>query len=209
MTDKRIFVVSLSNSEPMTMLAGYRDGQLHIIECKPLSRNLSTLKKTLPDQLTRLKNKGFIVLVDEILPVFARYARGLHLSDLGNDGRPVLVSALRAYHNMINLQALTLPLADSGAFDISDSIVEERRDQNGNVSFNIDWSELRVESTLLLLTITAALQESLLDSSTVSALIDRLNDDPHHRNRRRPFERIMQDYDSRFLSVDCLGAHDE
>ncbi|MCG3884124.1 hypothetical protein I3271_05440 [Photobacterium leiognathi] len=209
MTDKRIFVVSLSSNEPMSLLAGYRDGQLHIVECKPLPRSLATLKKKLPERLINLKDKGFITLVDEVIPVFSRYARSLKLSDIGNDGRPVLVSALQTYRNMVNLQAITFPRGDSGAFDISESIVEERRDANGGISYHIDWSELRAESTLLLLAISAAMQDSLLDSCTATSLLKQLGASQESRAFSNPFDAITRKYDRQFLSVDALGVYDE
>ncbi|MEC6832976.1 hypothetical protein VXS06_14510 [Photobacterium toruni] len=209
MTDKRIFAVSLSNNEPMSLLAGYRDGQLHIVDCKPLPRSLAKLKKTLPNRLIRLKETGFIVLVDEVMPVFGRYARSLKLSDVGTDGRPVLVSALQTYRNMVNLQAITFPPTDSGAFDISESIVEERRDLNGNISYHIDWSELRAESTLLLLVIAGAMQESLLDACTTISLLKQLGGQHSAPSYSNPFEAITRQYDRRFLSDDALGNSNE
>ena len=205
MTDKRLFIVSLSSAEPMTLTAGYRDGQLHVINCKPLPRNLAAIKKNLPKQMTSLRKKGFIVLVDEVIPVLSQYARSLRLSDLGNDGRPVLVSALQTYRNMTNLQAITLPISDSGAFDISDSVVEEKRDPSGGISYHIDWSELRAESTLLLLAIAGATQDSLLDSSTATSLLKQLGAVASCKEMIDPFKAITKQYDQRFLSLDAVG----
>lgn len=206
MTSKRIFVVTTAQDQPMSMLAGYRDGQLHIIECERLPRNLAKLKEKLPEKLTDLRQKGFIVLVDEVLPVFGQYGRSVRLADPGHDGRPILVSALESYRNMHTLQAISFPSGLAGHFEISESVVEQQRDANGRVTYNIDWSELKAETTVLLLAINAATQDSLNDTPTATALLKALGATDAKPNIMNPFNAITKSYDKQFLSTDVFDG---
>lgn len=207
MSSKRfIYVVSLAQGEPMAMTAGYTAGQLHIIKCDRLVRNLAELKKTLPATLEGLRQKGFIVLVDEVMPVFSKYGRPARLSDIGPDGRPLLVSALETYRNMLSLQAITFPDGGSGRFDIPDSIVDESRDSKGATVYNIDWSELKAESAVLLLAVNAATQDSLFDQSTALDLMKALGATEHKPSMMSPFHKITKGYDTAFLSADVLDG---
>lgn len=202
--DKRLFVVSLSGDEPMSMVAGYRDGSLHVSSCTRLPRDMRSLKKSLPERMKKNGKNGFIVLVDEVTPYFYQFGRAIKLSDINADGRPVIVSAMQAYLNMRNLQSMTLPKAESGAFDISPSIVEEVRDAKGAVTYRIDWPQLRTESTLLLLTIHAATSMSLLDKNSVSSLLSHLGAMQEEKSSMDPFIRITKQYDQRYLSADIF-----
>lgn len=197
----------------MSILAGYRDDQLHIISCERLPRNLSKLKELLIPKIKSFQEKGFIVLVDEVLPVFSNYARAVKLSDIDSSGTPIMVSSLQAYKNMAMLQAITFPICDSGAFDIPDSIVEEQRDSSGRVNYRINWTDLRPESTLLLLSIHAATQSCLYDAPATNQLLSELGishyiSEPSH-NSSSAFQAITRGYDARFLSVDGLDIDDE
>lgn len=208
MSSKRIFIVSLSTGDPMSLLAGYLNGQLHVVKCESLERNLAQLKKTLPDRIEALKSKGYIVLVDEVIPVFSHLCRGVKLSDIGPDGRPILVSSLQYYKNMEALQAITLPDGDRGLFDIPESIVEEKRDANGKVNYHIDWQALRPESTLLLLAINAAIQEHYHDAPTALQLMKALGAKDTKSAPSKSFQSVVKKV-NQSLSVDSHRTDDD
>lgn len=203
MASKRIYILSTAQSEPMQLVAGYANGTLHIVEHKRLHRSLAKLKETLPDKLDDLRQKGFIVLVDEIMPVFAKHGRSARLGHVGSDGRPILVSALETYRNMRNLQAISFPAGMDGVFDVSDSIVEEVRDGNGRLTYNIDWSELKAESVILLLAVYAATQDSLYDAPTAMNLMKALGARKQKPAAISPFLAITRKINNA-LSADAL-----
>lgn len=171
MVDKRICAVSLSREEPIMVLSGYRDGQLHIIKSEPLTPNIGLLKKTLPDRLKKMSKAGFIVIVDEILTVFSRYGQRVRLDTIGSDNRPVLVSTLEVFKNMRALKAITFPATDSGSFDIPDSVVDERRDLSGKATYHIDWESLTSKQVALLLCIHAATSDNIAYPESTRSLL--------------------------------------
>lgn len=167
MANKRIAVLSLSSSSPRLMLAGVQDGQVSIVKCEELPRSMLTLKIALPKKLKKLKDSGFVLLVDEVIPHFAKYGRAVSLHDLDGQGRPIVVAAMQAYNNLKTLEAITFPNGEGGRFDISSSLVDEVRGTDGKPVYNIDWNELRPDTYALLFTVYAATQDNALDASTL------------------------------------------
>ncbi|WP_318491930.1 hypothetical protein [Photobacterium leiognathi] len=204
MVDKRIYCVSLSGEEPQAIIAGFRDGQLHIIKSERLPKNLSQLKEQLPKKLTKLQSDGFIVLVDEVFPLFAQYGRPCRLSDIGQDNRPIVVSSLELYNNMMTLQAITFPLDGGSIYEISPSVVDEQRTPSGDVVYNIDWSELRPETTTLLMAIHAAMSTSLYDRVSIDAMFEALGAKKADAPHISAFRAITKGYDKTFLSQQAL-----
>ncbi|EGQ7810300.1 hypothetical protein I6Y99_004341 [Vibrio parahaemolyticus] len=168
-TDKRLAVLSLSHGKPILMRAGYRDGLLVVVESKELPPDMRTIQNLLPGLLTKFKQKGYVLIVDEVISYFGAYGRPLRLEDTGSTGKPVLVSALEAYksmdgYNMLQFSKGVVPI------DIPDSIVEEEKDRDGRAVFNIDWDQLSPDSAALLLLVYAAVNDSFFDSSTANAM---------------------------------------
>lgn len=175
MTQKRIVVLTLSQNQPLLMISGFKDGELHIIETEHLVSDMRTLKESLPKRLTKYANAGFIVLVDEVIPFFNRFGRAVRLQDFGSDGVAIIVSSIRSYRNLTNYNAISYPDGVAGLYDIPESIIEETRDDKGQINYRIDWSEIRPESCALLLSVHAALSNSLYDAPTAKALFAELN----------------------------------
>ncbi|RIW17906.1 hypothetical protein [Vibrio harveyi] len=167
MAKKRIAVLSMSSGDPRLMLAGVDDGQVSIVKCEELPRSMLTLKLKLPSKLKNFRDKGFVVLVDEIVPYFAKYGRAVSMDDKTANGLPLVVAAMQAYTSLKSLQSITFPKGDGGRYEISPSLVEQIRGADGKITYNIAWDELRPDTYALLFAIYAATQDSLLDSSTL------------------------------------------
>ncbi len=205
MQNKRIAILTLSQSEPLLLLAGVKDGKLHIVKTEQLPRSIDALKETLPAKLDKFVAGDFILLVDEVIPHFSQYGRDVRLQHVGQDQRPIVVSALEAYRNLKALGAISFPKEGAGTFDISESVIEETRDGKGRVSFNIDWSELSPLNTALLLAVHAATSTHLYDAGAAKALLKALG----AKNPVSPKQRFVdmcRDIDSRFGSHDALGG---
>ncbi|UTM60428.1 hypothetical protein L4174_023885 (plasmid) [Photobacterium sp. CCB-ST2H9] len=202
-SNKRIYILSLSREVPAALTAGFVDGILHIVNFELLPSDIKTLKKDLPEKLETLRQNGFIVVVDELLNMFSHFGRCVRLSNVGPDGRPILVTTLDAYRTMQALKAITYPKSGSGFYEIPDSIVEPIRDGKGEVSYNIDWSQLTVESSCLLLAIHAAVHDSLLDRTTAEGLLGSISGNSREQ-KRNPLHAFTHGYDAKFLSPDAL-----
>ena len=180
MTQKRmIAVLSLSSSEPRLMIAGVEDGQVHIIRCESLSRSMLSLKLTIPAKLKKLREAGSVILVDEVVPHFAKYGRAIKLSDLDASGRPIIVAAMEAYNYLRTYGALIFPKEAGGRFDVSSSVVDEVRGTDGKTVYNIDWSELKPDTYALMFAVYASTQENILDVKTLRDLLQNLNEQQH------------------------------
>lgn len=175
MAKKRIAVLSMSSGDPRLMLAGVDDGQVSIVKCEELPRSMLTLKLKLPSRLKKLRDKGFVVLVDEVVPYFAKYGRSVSMDDKTANGLPLVVAAMQAYTSLKSLQSITFPKGDGGRYEISPSLVEQIRGADGKINYNIAWDELRPDTYALLFAVYAATQDSLLDSSTLRDVLDLLN----------------------------------
>lgn len=208
MIDKRIYTVSLSGVEPVAMISGYKNGQLHVIKCERLPKSLTELKEYLPKKLKKLHKDNFIVLVDEVIPTFSKYGRPCKLSDIGDDGRPIVISSLEQYKNLINLQGITFPANAGGQYEISSSVVDEQRNLNGQLVYHIDWAELRPETVCLLMAVHAASTSSLYDKTAMSSFLSFLGGNKQPSKRQQAFNAITKGYDSKFLSCDGLRKHD-
>ncbi len=165
----------MSSGEPRLMLAGVDDGQLSIVKCEELPRSMLALKLKLPSKLKKFRDKGFVVLVDEIVPYFSKYGRAVSMDDKTPNGLPLVVAAMQAYTNLKSLQSITFPQGDGGRYEISPSLVEQVRGADGKITYNIAWDELRPDTYALLFAVYAATQDSLLDSSTLRDVLNLLS----------------------------------
>ncbi len=210
MTQKRIAVLTLSFGEPRLMLAGLKDGMVHIIESKQLEPSLPHLKRTLPARLEKLRKGGFVVLVDEVIPHFAQFGRAVKLNDIDGTGKPIIVAAMQAYLSLSAYQAISFPAGAGGTFDVSPSVVEEVRGLDGKPVYNIDWPELKPDNVAMLLTVYAATQDSLFDQSTLTDVMKHLGAGNAGQKISNPFANIVKRINAEQLSVDALdgGKHE-
>lgn len=192
MAKKRIAVLSMSSGDPRLMLAGVDDGQVSIVKCEELPRSMLTLKLKLPSKLKNFRDKGFVVLVDEIVPYFAKYGRAVSMDDKTDNGLPLVVAAMQAYTSLKSLQSITFPKGDGGRYEISPSLVEQIRGADGKITYNIAWDELRPDTYALLFAIYAATQDSLLDSSTLKDVFSLLGNKNQPENVNNRMNAVME-----------------
>ncbi len=207
MTQKRIAVLTLSFGEPRLMMAGLKDGMVHIIESKRLESSFPHLKRTLPARLEKLRRGGFVVLVDEVIPYFAQYGRACRLNDIDGTGKPIIVAAMQAYLNLSTYQAISFPAGAGGTFDVSPSVVEEVRGVDGKPVYNIDWPELKPDNVAMLLTVYAATQDSLFDQATLTDVMRQVGAGNRSAKPNNPFMNIVKRINAEQLSVDALDGY--
>ena len=174
MTDKAILCVCMSHGDPICLFAGYKDGFLIVHSIKKLPINMRRLKDTLPDILRKHQEAGWVVAIDEPLPVFSKYGIPLSLESIGSDERPVIVRALEIQRYLSRLSAIRYT-KEIGCIDISDSLIDEMRDGNGNITYKVNWQEVQPESLALLMAAYIAVTDTLFDKPSVTALFDAIN----------------------------------
>ncbi|MCG6418808.1 hypothetical protein K6U51_12255, partial [Vibrio fluvialis] len=118
MSAQRIVVFSMSYGKACLMLSGVKDGSVHVVECRTLDKNVRALNEKLHSQLESYRKKGFVVIVDEVIPNFAKHGRAVRLDSETPSGAPLLVEAMKAYQNLSSFQALSFPKNAGGMFQI-------------------------------------------------------------------------------------------
>lgn len=212
MSAQRIVVFSMSYGKACLMLSGVKDGAVHVIECRTLDNNVRSLNEKLHDRLENYRKKGFIVIVDEVIPNFSKHGRAIRLDGLTPSGLPVIVEAMKAYQNLTAFQSISFPGNAGGMFKISDSLYDEVRGNDGKPQFRIDWQTLRPEHVCLLLTVYTAMSPSLGDSQSLSTFLNAIGG---HDNTEEPtdglqrFAQIIQKTNERMLSADIFDNEEQ
>ncbi len=206
MTKKRIAVLTMHNGDPKLMLSGVADGVIHIAASESLTKNVRALNETLPARLDSYRKKGFIVVVDEVIPNFFKYGRALRLETPTPSGKPVIVEAMQAYETMSRLNAITYPKNSGGSFQISSNVYEETRGGDGKASYRINWQEIKTDVVALLLTLYVATQQSLSDSANLDDFLSRISTPAEDEtfNGFAAFNRIIDSTNQQLLSPDAL-----
>jgi hypothetical protein len=206
MSDKRIAVLTLSMGQARLMLSGFKDGVLHVVECKSLPNNAKKLNKTLHGRLESLRKQGFIVIVDETIPNFAKHGRAVRLDGETPAGVPIVVEAMKTYRNLKQFQSITFPANAGGMMEISETLFDEVRGNDGRTQYRIDWHSLKPESVALLLTVYTATNPSLGDAQSFSDFLSALTEEQNKRDQSpmARFGRIIQATNERMLSTDPL-----
>lgn len=193
---RKIAALSLSYHKPLLIRAGYspEKGLLSVVERKEFSQDIRNLKNELPDLLQNYAANGYVVVVDETIPIFARYGRPLKLEMVGADNRPVIVSALEAYNAMTDYSILHFKKGVT-PIDIPASIVDEDRDDSGKLAYRIDWEQVTADNAALLLTIYAAVNDSLYDPETTKELFKLLGGQKKKHNSTAGIKSALQSLD--------------
>ncbi len=199
---KRIAVFSMSSKVPQLMLSGLVDGELHVTKRESFRADIHELKSSIPSKLDKLRERGYVVVVDEVTPCFSRHGRPLRLADKGIDGRPVIVAAMETLGALKKYDAITYP--DGLKPEPPQSIVNEVHSPTGEVSYRIDWEQLRPESVALLLSIYAATNDTLSDAYNVKALFKELGIQSQRESRVSSMTRIFASIDRDQLSADIF-----
>ncbi|MFH4670943.1 hypothetical protein [Vibrio alginolyticus] len=206
MSRKRIAVITLSTGKARLMLSGVQDGAVHIVECKNLPSNIKELNKTLHKRLDALRRQGFIVIVDEVLPNFAKHGRAVRLDGESASGTPIVVEAMKAYQNLKKFQSISFPANAGGMMEISETLYNEVRGNDGKVQYRIDWHSIKPESVALLLTVYTAVNPSLGDAQSFSDFLNVLGQGSGHQQQSpmNRFSNIIKATNERMLSTDPL-----
>lgn len=175
MSAQRIAVFSMSYGKACLMLSGVKDGSVHVVECRTLDNNVRSLNEKLHSQLESYRKNGFVVIVDEVIPNFAKHGRSVRLDSETPSGAPLLVEAMKAYQNLSAFKAISFPKNAGGMFQISETLFDEVRGNDGKVQYRIDWQSLKPEHVCLLLTVYTATSPSLGDSQSFSAFLSAID----------------------------------
>ena len=155
---KRIAVLTTSGGMfPLLIQAVYDKGLLTFGDVERLPAPRDQLQDTAKKKLPRLVKRGDTVIVDEYSGELARLcgAKCINLSMKGADDIPVIVKAFSLFWEMKRQHAILLPANNPGAYEISSTMVNEVHNQKGEISYQVDWENIRAEQYLTLLSVYA------------------------------------------------------
>lgn len=152
MMNKKICAVCLTTSQPMLVIAAWKDGELFIDEKEELTPNRATLEAELIPRILELESKDFEVLVDETSDfITSRAGVRVRLGDNGTSGKPILVEALDIFRELDRQKAITFPRNAGGRYRMPDTILDMERKANGETVYRIDWAQIKSEHILSML----------------------------------------------------------
>lgn len=154
---KRIAVLTTNGLFPLLVQSVYDKGLLTFGEVDRCPAPRNQLEEYARKKLPRLVKRGDTVIVDEYSGNLARAcgAKCVTLSTKGADDIPVIVKAFGLYHEMKRQHAILLPANNPGAYEIPSTLVNEVHNQKGELSYQVDWENIRAEQYLTLLSVYA------------------------------------------------------
>lgn len=155
---QRILVASLSTKKPMLLESVFTDGNLVMADAVTLPTSRDGLLSEMVPRLTKRREQGFKVLVDEVSGDFAKMTGTMRvrLSDPHVDGRPVISVALDRYQEMKRLKSIIVPENGTG-FEIPTSLIDSTSNSKGETVYNIAWEEITASHVLTVLSVYATM----------------------------------------------------
>lgn len=172
-TVKRIAVLTTSTSQPMMIQAVYKDGMLTFGKLKSLPVSRMALHATAVPILAALVARGFTVLVDERDGSLSRLSGAQHIT-FGTKfatGEPMIVMAFNLVREMKRQHAIIPPEDNPSGFDVPDTVVNEVYSQSGDISYRVDWENLRTEHYLTLLAAYATVHNAVGTAAYIRAVM--------------------------------------
>ena len=170
---KRIAVITTNGLFPLFIQSVFDKGQLTFGDVQRLPAPRHQLQEEARKLLPRLVRRGDTVLVDEFSGTLAKDtgAKQVNLGMKGPDDVPVIVKAFGYYQEMKRQHAILLPASNPGAYEIPTTLVNEVHNQKGEISYQVDWENLRAEQYLTLLSVYACSYNDVGSASYFRALM--------------------------------------
>lgn len=199
---KRICVVTTNGLYPLLIQSVFTDGELTFGEQVKLPMQRGPLMTECKARLPKLIQRGDTVLVDEYSGTLAKAvgAKQVTLAMKGANDVPVIVAAFGLYWEMKNQRAILLPASNSGAYEVPRTLVNEVHNQKGEISYQVDWENIRAEQYLMLLSVYAT---SFNDVGSAAYIRDMLGRGEKARTLTTPLDAIIQHHEN--LDAENIG----
>ena len=120
---------------------------------------MSSWKKDLTAEIEDKRQKGFVVVVEELGYAFSTDVSRYDLDDADDDGRSNFYTALDWYFHLEDTNCLTIA-TEARNFEIRSggegTRIEKKQDDRGRTAYNIDWKWLNGGHRAILLCVIAA-----------------------------------------------------
>lgn len=172
MAEIRIIAVTLAGKSPLMVMASVTDTACHLLSIEQLPSNATAINQKLVEVKQRALDVNADLLIEDPTGLFTQYGRSLHLGNKDHTGRPILVNAMTKYTALERINAITYPDGAKSRFTIPPSVYNIKQQDNGTVSYEIQWEILRDESRAMLLCVYSGLCQTVYQDGYLSRLFD-------------------------------------
>lgn len=197
---KRIAVLTTSGTVPTLIQSVYQDGELTFGEAEKLKPQRLLLAAAARLKLPKLVKRGDTVLVDEYSGTIAKAvgAKQVTLATKGANDVPVIVAAFGLYWEMERQHAILYPASNPSAYKVPKTLVNEVHNARGEMSYQVDWENIRTEHYLMLLTVYATTFNDVGSAAYIQQMMD---GKVKEAVMTKPFETIIAHQDAKDAEV--------
>lgn len=175
----KLTVVTLDTEQgqnPTYCNCAYTENALYILEFHNLPQNVTALTKAL-EELEALSNKvNAHLIIEDPSGVYNKHGEPKRLIGRDYTGKPTLITAFEMYINLNKRSAVVLRPEDATQAQIKNNLYNIKHNDNGNISYEIDWSKLRSKARLVLLAVHGAFCLTPASPTYFNRMMNALND---------------------------------
>lgn len=193
-----VLAISLAAKTTPVLLAGsLTTNALHVISLTKLPRSVPKIREQIEGMISRNAAGGHdaTIMMEDPTGLLSGLGYRLRLDDKTGDGRPVLALAMERYRALTAMGGLFYPGNNPTEYQISESIMNVKMGENGKANYEIDWSQLKDASRVLLLLIYGAMCQGPMHSSYLDRLYGQLGGHEDNAARITSFHAITRGYD--------------
>lgn len=170
MADRKILAVCLSTPNPGYAHAAWLREQLHIVDYVSLPPNRRDLDAALIPVLEKHQRDHQIMIDDASQRLSSRYGIPFRMNAMDNNGKPMIISSLELYKELVYQSAIRYPRANASAFQVPDSIIDEETDPRGNTVFRVEWLSVTTFHILTLLCVQGSVYNAVGTAAYINAM---------------------------------------
>lgn len=178
MAENRVIVVSTATKQtPLMALVTATENALHINSIEKLPSNLVSLTT----RMAALKVKAFKLdaelVIEDHSGMFRSFGRAIRIDGQHADSRPVLVAAMERYKALSTVNAITYPDGLMTSLKITTNIYNLKHNDRGEISYLIDWDSLTDERRIFLLSVYAAMCQTVFQAGFLERVLGASDED--------------------------------
>lgn len=172
MSDNRIIIVSTATKHsPLMALVTATDHALHINSVEKLPTNLIELTAKLVGLKAKAAKLNAELVIEDHSSFFRSFGRSIRIDGQHADSRPVLVAAMERYKSLSGVNAITYPESMQTSLSITTNIYNVKHNDRGEISYLIDWDSLTDERRIFLLSVYAAMCQTVYQSGFLDRVL--------------------------------------
>lgn len=172
MTESRVMVVSTATKQaPLLALVTATENALHINSVEKLPSNLVSLTTRIAALKVQAFKLNAELVIEDHSGLFRNFGRAIRIDGQHADSRPVLVAAMEKYKALSTVNAITYPDGLMTSLKITTNIYNLKHNDRGEISYLIDWDSLTDERRIFLLSVYAAMCQTVYQAGFLDRIL--------------------------------------